>query len=231
MQTSFICESPPVPVYERGGPHRFRGPTRPTSPVGVVLEEVFEARADHQYWSLSEADREAVELTDSGEELVGVMRALLGLAPLKTNVNVPNRGQAPDLERGALVETNALLTEDATTPLTAQPLPDPVRTLVERHVTNQETLVAAGFAGDLDLVFQAFCNDPLVAADRGLPRNCSRNWSTPSARTCRATTSPVPRCSTVPIWMRSLAVGPAANARLRSPLWNATAKLTLVIHK
>ena len=126
---------------------------------------MFEARADHHYRNLSEADREAVELTDSGEELVGVMRALLGLAPLKTNVNVPNRGQAPDLERGVVVETNALLTEDATTPLTAQPLPDPVRTFVERHVTNQETLMAAGFAGDLDLAFQAFCNDPFVAVD------------------------------------------------------------------
>ena len=127
-------------------------------------------RADH--WDRGRAEREAllsgerdVELDDSGEELVDIVQALSGLGPLKTNVNTVNRGQAPDLREGAVVETNALLTEDTLTPLTAIPLPDTVRTHVDRHVSNQETLVEAGFAGDLDLAFRAFCNDPLVDLD------------------------------------------------------------------
>jgi len=109
-----------------------------------------------------DGDREP-ELEDTGEEMVDIMCALVGLQPVQTNVNVPNRGQCPDLQRGAVVETNALFTADACTPQTAGTLPPQVRSLVERHVTNQETLIEAGVAGDLDLAFQAFRNDPLVS--------------------------------------------------------------------
>jgi len=123
-------------------------------------------------WPEATAEREAVlsgegpvEITEPGEEMVDLMTALLGRGAVKTNVNVPNRGQCPDLPEGAVVETNALLTEDAVTPLTAGTLPAPVRSLVETHVTNQETLVEAGFAGDLDLAFLAFRNEPLVTID------------------------------------------------------------------
>lgn len=106
---------------------------------------------------------EELELVDTGEEMVDIMCALAGLEPVRTNVNVPNRGQCPDLQCGAVVETNALITADACKPQTAGKLSPQVRSLVERHVTNQETLVDAGVAGDLDLAFQAFRNDPLVS--------------------------------------------------------------------
>lgn len=118
------------------------------------------------------AEREAildgerdVEITDPGEEMVELMKALLGHGAVKTNVNVPNQGQVANLPEGAVVETNALLTQDSVTPLAAGALPDPVATLVDRHATNQETLIEAGFAGDLDLAFQAFRNEPLVTID------------------------------------------------------------------
>ncbi|MFB6141205.1 MAG: hypothetical protein ABEJ26_12315 [Halosimplex sp.] len=45
---------------------------------------------------------------------------------------------------------------------------DPVddrQSRVETHVTNQETLIEAGFAGDLDPAFRAFRNEPLVTLD------------------------------------------------------------------
>jgi alpha-galactosidase len=105
---------------------------------------------------------EEFEFTESGEEAVDVMRALLGGEPLKTHLNAPNRGQVDGLPRGAVVETNALLTGDSVDPLSAGGFPRELRTLVRRHVANQETLVEAGFVGDLDLAFRAFRNDPLV---------------------------------------------------------------------
>lgn len=108
---------------------------------------------------------ETFEFYESGEEFVDVVRALVGIEPLKTHLNYPNEGQIPDLERGAVVETNALVTGDDVSPVAAGGFPDPVRTLVERTVTNQETLVEAGFAGDLDLAFRAFRDDPLVTLD------------------------------------------------------------------
>jgi alpha-galactosidase len=103
------------------------------------------------------------EFFDSGEEGVEMMRALLGLGDLRTNLNLPNRGQAPDLPDGAVVETNALLTADAATPLQAGDLPAQVRNAVSPHVRNVETLVEAAATGDVDLAFRAFLNDPLVS--------------------------------------------------------------------
>jgi alpha-galactosidase len=109
---------------------------------------------------------EQFRLSESGEEAVDIMRALVGGEPVVTHLNYPNHGQVSGLRTGAVVETNALLTGDSVTPLCAGGLPDEIETLVERHVTNQETLIEAGFSGDLDLAFRAFLNDPLVALER-----------------------------------------------------------------
>jgi len=105
---------------------------------------------------------EAFELSPSAEESVDIISALSGGRPLKTNVNTTNIGQVANLPEGAVVETNALVTTDSVTPLTAGPLPRQVQSMVMTHVNNQETLVEAGFEGDIDLAFQAFLNDPLV---------------------------------------------------------------------
>jgi alpha-galactosidase len=124
-------------------------------------------------WERGERERESLlegddrfEFYDSGEEMVDVMRAWLGLGALKTNVNAPNRGQIEGIRRDAVVETNALITEGSVTPLAAGGLPDPVESLVRTHVSNQETLVEAGFRGALDHAFRAFLNDPLMSIDR-----------------------------------------------------------------
>jgi alpha-galactosidase len=114
---------------------------------------------------------------DTGEETVAIMRALAGIEPLKTNVNVPNRGQVDDLPRGAVVETNALMTGGAITPLNAGSLPRQVHSMVLPHVNNHETLIEAGpvggdEVGDLDHGFQAFLNDALVTIDREAAREC-----------------------------------------------------------
>ena len=126
-----------------------------------------EYRTDRQEEALEKFRRpmesdEEFEFFESGEEGVDIMRALLGFEDLKTNVNVPNRGQMPDVPDEAVVETNALFMADEVRPLEADSLPDQVRNIVLTHVRNQETLVEAAFAGDVDLAFRAFLNDPLV---------------------------------------------------------------------
>ncbi len=113
---------------------------------------------------LSDADE--FEFKDSGEEAVDIIRALVGLEPMKTNVNHPNVGQTPDLPDGAVVETNVLITGAGVKPITAGTLPREVRNMVTTAIHNQETLVEAGFAGDLDLAFEAFLNEPLVTLSR-----------------------------------------------------------------
>lgn len=111
-------------------------------------------------------DAEEFEFKQSGEEAVDIIRALLGCEPMKTNVNHPNVGQTPDLPDGAVVETNALVTGAGVKPITAGTLPREIRSMVTTAIHNQETLVEAGFAGDLDLAFEAFLNEPLVTLPR-----------------------------------------------------------------
>lgn len=90
------------------------------------------------------------------------MKALLGLATLVTNVNIPNYGQQEGLPYGAVVETNAVFSGDSVTPVMAGALPSDVLSLVSRVSNNQEAVVEGIFTKDKELVLDAFCNDPLV---------------------------------------------------------------------
>ncbi|WP_085522986.1 family 4 glycosyl hydrolase [Tuberibacillus sp. Marseille-P3662] len=105
---------------------------------------------------------ETFELNPTGEEGVGMLKALLGLGDLITNVNLPNTGQMPDLPHGSVVETNALFSYDSVRPLVAGKLPKPINNMVAHHVENQAITLEAGLKKDKKLGFQAFVQDPLV---------------------------------------------------------------------
>jgi alpha-galactosidase len=101
-------------------------------------------------------------LDNSGEEGVRQMCALLGLGDLTTNVNLPNRGQVPDLPPGSVVETNAIFGRDSVKPVRVRPMPPTLRSLVDRVCAVQRAVLEAGLARDNDLAFQSLLNDPLV---------------------------------------------------------------------
>lgn len=105
---------------------------------------------------------EPVKLEPSGEEGVQQMRALLGLCELCTNVNIPNVGQLPNLPLGAVVETNAIFRSGTVTPVMAGNVPESIHPLVSRICTQQENISAAIAKRDLNALFTAFVNDPLV---------------------------------------------------------------------
>lgn len=105
---------------------------------------------------------ETVKIKRTGEEGVDQIRSLLGLTELVTNVNIPNKGQIPNLPIGAVVEANAVFRANSLTPVFAGPIPDEIYPLVSRICTQQE-LVSKGIAErDVDKIFIAFANDPLV---------------------------------------------------------------------
>ena len=81
-----------------------------------------------------------------------------------SNVNLPNRGQVPDLPAGAVVETNALFTRNGIDPVSAGPTPAAVLPLVMNHVLNQENTLSAALRCDRKLGFAAFVNDPRFAS-------------------------------------------------------------------
>ncbi|RPJ21558.1 MAG: hypothetical protein EHM33_25800 [Chloroflexi bacterium] len=99
-------------------------------------------------------------LAPSGEEGVGMIKALLGLGDLVTNVNMENTGQISNLPLHTVVESNAHFSRDRVSPLTAGAMPAGIAPLITQHSANQELIVEAALTGNLDLAFQAFFNDP-----------------------------------------------------------------------
>ncbi len=105
---------------------------------------------------------EAPVINNTGEEGVHQMRALLGLCDLVTNVNIPNRGQIPNLPLGAVVETNAIFRTNEVTPVMAGEIPCEIYPLVSKICSEQEAVSKAIAERDLDAIFDAFASDPLV---------------------------------------------------------------------
>ena len=105
---------------------------------------------------------EPVEIFFTGEEGVDQIRALLGLTELITNVNIPNRGQIPNMPLGAVVETNAIFRDGMLNPVYSGNVPGEISGLVNRIADAQLLVAEAGKKRNLDLAFHAFVNDPLV---------------------------------------------------------------------
>ena len=102
------------------------------------------------------------EITETGEDGVKQIRALLGLHDLVTNVNLPNKGQIPNLPYDAVVETNAIFRSDCIVPVFGGEIPYEIYPLISRVCGEQEMIVNAGLNRDLNLAYKAFINDPLV---------------------------------------------------------------------
>jgi alpha-galactosidase len=105
---------------------------------------------------------EEFAIKPTGEEGIDMIKALLGLGDLVTNVNMPNRGQMGNTPLGAVVETNAIFGRDSVKPIISGELPPEINNLVQRHIWNQETILQAAVNKDKDQAFRAFVSDPLV---------------------------------------------------------------------
>ncbi len=105
---------------------------------------------------------EQMTLKSTGEEGHLMMKALLGLGDMVTNVNQPNRGQIPNLPLGAVVETNALMRRDEIAPVFAGAMQGSILALTLPHVCNQQNILRAARTSDRALAFAAFMNDPMM---------------------------------------------------------------------
>lgn len=106
---------------------------------------------------------EKLELKETGEEGILLIKALCGLTRLESNVNIPNTGkQITNLPVDAVVETNAIFERDAIRPVLAGALPEKVKELIMPHVENHERALKAAMTKDKALLTEAFLNDPLV---------------------------------------------------------------------
>ena len=108
---------------------------------------------------------EDFKIESTGEEGVRQIRALLGLGDIITNVNIPNRGQIPNLPVGSIVETNAVFSADSVRPVFAGEVPASIYPLISKAAGQQEAVARACRDRDLEQVFRVFANDNLVTLD------------------------------------------------------------------
>ena len=99
---------------------------------------------------------EVYELRETGEEGALQMRAILGLSEMTTNVNLPNRGQIPNLPLGTIVETNASFRTGEVKPVFAGNIPDSIYPLISRAARENEMILDAGFSCDLEFAYTKF---------------------------------------------------------------------------
>lgn len=100
-------------------------------------------------------------LNKSTEEAVEIIKAILGEKSLVTNVNMPNRGQMPQMPLGSIVETNCVFSNDMVMPIVSKPLPIGASNLVYRCCVNIDTTYEGIKHRNLDVIYQAFVNQPL----------------------------------------------------------------------
>lgn len=107
---------------------------------------------------------EKIEVKKSDEEVVELMKALLGLVPpIVSNANLPNVGQMRDMPMGAVVETNCVFSRNSIKPVTAKPLPANVNALVLRNCLNIENMYYGIKHRDFKQIMGAFINQPLCS--------------------------------------------------------------------
>ena len=106
---------------------------------------------------------DAFEFSNSGEDGVNQIRALLGLHSFVTNINIPNVGQIPNLPKGVIVESNATFRANSATPVFAGDVPFELYPMIAKLAGEQELTVRAGLERNFDLAFQAFVQDPLCS--------------------------------------------------------------------
>lgn len=128
----------------------------------VDFREENQARQIAESIAMANGEME-VPLAPSGEELVQLLRAILGLETVVSNVNMPNHGQMPGLPEGAIVETNCIFTNGYVKPITAKPLPEGALALVRRASDNVDLVCEGIRERDLDKIFAAFMNQALCS--------------------------------------------------------------------
>ncbi len=105
-----------------------------------------------------------VNPSKSDEEAILLIQSIMGRGDTISNVNLPNYGQMPNMPKNAIVETNAMFSNDKVEPLPCAPLPIGVTNLVSRALYNVEDCFYGIVERDLHKIFTSFVNQPLCSS-------------------------------------------------------------------
>jgi alpha-galactosidase len=119
--------------------------------AGRYKEELAKMRASNE-----------VSTAPSGEMVAPMIDSFLRDRPHAFPLNLPNRGQAPDLPPDVVVETMCIADGQGLHPRDHARLPNVLAESVRRVAAAQEATVAAALSGDRDQVVEAMLLDPLA---------------------------------------------------------------------
>lgn len=108
--------------------------------------------------------RKRFPVSRSSEKAVDLMKALLGSKTVVSNVNMPNKGQMPQLPLGSIVETNCVFSNDNVCPVVSAPLPEGALELVKRASDNIDLCYQGIKNRDLDTIFSSFRSQALCSS-------------------------------------------------------------------
>ena len=132
--------------------------------TSVDFREARQAERVAESIELAEGRRPVLE--KSQEEVVEILKALMGFHTLVTNVNLPNVGQMPQMPLGSIVETNCVFAHGMAKPVVSAPLPAGACALVRRCCENIDTLCEGIRRRDMDEIFASFVNQALCGGLR-----------------------------------------------------------------
>jgi alpha-galactosidase len=126
-----------------------------------------ETRLRHQDGYIADVDAwlagtKPLQTWQSGELPAPVIDSLVTGSPRHLPVNIPNRGQVPDLPEGSVVESVCTVDGDGIRGRDAAVLPAPFAELLRRHAAVTELTLAAALSGDRGAAEAAFLLDPLA---------------------------------------------------------------------
>lgn len=99
----------------------------------------------------------------ASEGAVEVIQDLLGAESHRhLALNLPNRGQIPNLPEGAIVETPGVITPLGIEPVRVPELPEPIAELCRREITVTRLCAEAAVHGDRQKALQCLLLDPVI---------------------------------------------------------------------
>lgn len=135
---------------------------RELNKFGVILTPYeWRIRNDNEKKSKIYTDEE-LKPEKSDEEGIDIIKAILGIKPLYTNINVPNKGQIPWLPDDHIVESNAYFSKNSVVPSSTKEPSSGVRSLISQVASVQSLILDGVFQNDPNLIFQGFISDPLM---------------------------------------------------------------------
>jgi alpha-galactosidase len=123
------------------------------------------AKSKDDYWARLSAQAEGSQPLSgygSGEEVKGIITALLEDRNSIHVVNIPNRGAIPSLPDAGLVELTAMVGADGMRSICVDELPQGITNMLQTRMMQQELTVDAALTGDKNLALQALLADPMT---------------------------------------------------------------------